>query len=72
VYAATEVLSASGDLREAAANLFGAMRRLDAMGLDFILAEPVPQVGLGRAIMDRFRKASTKPRSSARPDCMEH
>ncbi len=54
-----EILSKKGDLREAAANLFSAMRRLDRLGLDLILAEPVPEVGLGRAIMDRLRKASS-------------
>lgn len=54
-----EILSKKGDLREAAANLFSAMRRLDRLGLDLILAEPVPEIGLGRAIMDRLRKASS-------------
>jgi L-threonylcarbamoyladenylate synthase len=53
-----EVLSARGDLREAAANLFSAIRRLDGLGLDLILAESVPETGLGRAIMDRLRRAS--------------
>ncbi len=53
-----EVLSKKGDLREAAANLFSAIRRLDALSLDLILAEAVPEVGLGRAIMDRLRRAS--------------
>jgi L-threonylcarbamoyladenylate synthase len=53
-----EVLSKKGDMREAAANLFAAIRRLDAMKLDLILAEPVPEIGLGRAIMDRLRRAS--------------
>jgi L-threonylcarbamoyladenylate synthase len=53
-----EVLSAEGDLREAAANLFTAIRRLDALGLEKIIAQPVPEVGLGRAIMDRLRRAS--------------
>ncbi|MFB3884073.1 MAG: L-threonylcarbamoyladenylate synthase [Thermodesulfobacteriota bacterium] len=53
-----EVLSKKGDLREAAANLFSAIRRLDALNLDLILAEPVPEEGLGRAIMDRLRRAS--------------
>lgn len=53
-----EILSQSGDLREAASNLFGAIRRLDASGLDLILAESVPETGLGRAIMDRLRRAS--------------
>jgi len=57
-----EVLSRQGDLREAAANLFSAIRRLDVLGLDLILAEPVPETGLGRAIMDRLRRAShSKP-----------
>lgn len=53
-----EVLSKKGDLREAAANLFAAIRRLDALNLDLILAEPIPEIGLGRAIMDRLRRAS--------------
>jgi len=53
-----EVLSKKGDFREAAANLFSAIRRLDALNLDLILAEAVPEVGLGRAIMDRLRRAS--------------
>lgn len=53
-----EILSEKGDLREAAANLFSAMRRLDGSGLDVIFAESVPEVGLGRAIMDRLRRAS--------------
>jgi len=53
-----EVLSKKGELREAAANLFSAIRRLDALNLDLIVAEPVPEVGLGRAIMDRLRRAS--------------
>ncbi|MGQ9646841.1 MAG: L-threonylcarbamoyladenylate synthase [Thermodesulfobacteriota bacterium] len=57
-FAQIEVLSEKGDLREAAANLFSAIRRLDRSGLDLILAEPVPEVGLGRAIMDRLRRAS--------------
>jgi L-threonylcarbamoyladenylate synthase len=57
-YDAIEVLSPTGDLREAAANLFAAMRRLDAAGLDVIVATEVPEVGLGRAINDRLRRAS--------------
>ena len=53
-----EVLSKKGDLREAAASLFAAIRRLDALSLDLIFAETVPEIGLGRAIMDRLRRAS--------------
>ena len=53
-----ELLSATGDLREAATHLFAALRRLDEAGLDQIIAEPVPETGLGVAIMDRLRKAA--------------
>jgi L-threonylcarbamoyladenylate synthase len=53
-----EVLSKKGDIREAAANLFAAIRRLDALNLDLIVAEPISEIGLGRAIMDRLRRAS--------------
>lgn len=53
-----EFLSRSGDLREAAANLYGAMRRLDEAGLDLIIAEALPESGIGAAIMERLRKAA--------------
>lgn len=53
-YAVVEVLSASGDLREVARNLFAALRRLDALGLDRLYAEPCEEQGLGLAIMDRL------------------
>jgi L-threonylcarbamoyladenylate synthase len=54
-----EQLSARQDLREAAARLFAAMRRLDEAGLDLIVAEEVPEAGLGLAIMDRLRRAAS-------------
>jgi len=54
----TEFLSPSGDLREAAANLYGSMRRLDEAGLDLIIAEALPESGIGAAIMERLRKAA--------------
>lgn len=54
------VLSSEGDLREAAKNLFAAMRYLDGKHLKLILAEPVPEIGLGRAINDRLRRASVR------------
>jgi L-threonylcarbamoyladenylate synthase len=50
-------LSASGDLAEAAANLFGHLHRLDAMGGPIAVA-PVPDHGLGRAINDRLSRAA--------------
>jgi L-threonylcarbamoyladenylate synthase len=57
-FACVEVLSGSGDLREAAATLFGAMRRLDDRHLDLILARLVPHEGLGMAINDRLSRAA--------------
>ncbi len=57
-YAAIETLSPSGDLREAAANLFRALRRLDSLSLDRIIARPLAEKGLGAAIMDRLRRCS--------------
>jgi L-threonylcarbamoyladenylate synthase len=64
-YEAVEVLSAKGDLQEAAAGLFAALHRLDAMGLDVILAIKVPDTGLGMAINDRLRRAAHVGRDAA-------
>lgn len=58
LYANVEVLSASGDLREAAANFFAALRRLDEAGLDAIIANRFPDEGLGRALNDRLSRAA--------------
>ncbi|WP_193176233.1 L-threonylcarbamoyladenylate synthase [Oricola nitratireducens] len=52
------VLSATGDLVEAAANLFDYMGRLDASGAACIAVEPIPEHGLGEAINDRLRRAA--------------
>jgi L-threonylcarbamoyladenylate synthase len=57
-YAATEILAPDGSAETAAARLFAALRRLDAAGLDLILAEPCDEAGLGHAIMDRLRRAA--------------
>jgi L-threonylcarbamoyladenylate synthase len=59
-FASKQTFSPSRDLREAAANLFRHLRELDAAGLDLIVAEEVPEVGLGVAIMDRLRRAATR------------
>jgi L-threonylcarbamoyladenylate synthase len=56
-----EVLSpGKGKLAEAAVRFFFAMRALDTEGIDAIVAEPVSDVGLGSAIMDRLRRAAAK------------
>ncbi|HRX37929.1 MAG TPA: L-threonylcarbamoyladenylate synthase [Parvularculaceae bacterium] len=55
-------LSESGDLREAAANLFAHLRALDALcaeeKLNAIAVAPIPDEGLGEAINDRLRRAA--------------
>ncbi|WP_122072598.1 L-threonylcarbamoyladenylate synthase [Pseudophaeobacter sp. EL27] len=56
-------LSDTGDLGEAAANLFGHLHRLDALGLPIAVA-PIPETGLGVAINDRLRRAAA-PRDAA-------
>ena len=57
--AAVMNLSARGDLAEAAANLFGYLRALDAKRARRIAVMPVPADGLGEAINDRLRRAAT-------------
>jgi L-threonylcarbamoyladenylate synthase len=59
-YAETRVLSESGDLREAAGRLFETLHELDGLNLARIDAGPVPERGLGTAIMDRLRRASAR------------
>lgn len=54
------ILSPSGRLEEAAQNLFSGLRLLDKMPVAVILAEPVPDIGLGKAINDRLRRASAR------------
>ena len=56
-------LSRTGDLAEAAANLFAMLRRLDRPAFPRIAVMPIPEQGLGRAINDRLRRAAA-PRGS--------
>jgi L-threonylcarbamoyladenylate synthase len=56
--AAVMNLSARGDLNEAAANLFGYLRALDAKATATIAVMPIPSHGLGEAINDRLRRAA--------------
>lgn len=51
-------LSPSGDLAEAAANLFAFLRALDATGAETIAVAPIPHEGLGEAIRDRLARAA--------------
>ncbi len=59
-------LSASGDLLEAAANLFAMLRALDRPEFCRIAVFPIPDTGLGEAINDRLhRAAAPRPGDSA-------
>jgi L-threonylcarbamoyladenylate synthase len=51
-------LSKSGDLNEAAANLFKMLHELDDASPDVIAIAPIPEAGLGEAINDRLRRAA--------------
>jgi L-threonylcarbamoyladenylate synthase len=55
-----EVLSASGDITEAAKNLYAALHHLDQLKLDVIIAERFPEEGLGKTINDRLGRAIKK------------
>ncbi|WP_135079213.1 L-threonylcarbamoyladenylate synthase [Terasakiella sp. SH-1] len=59
---ATLNLSPSGNLNEAAANLFAMMRELDREGYQRMAVSPIPNTGLGLAINDRLIRAAA-PRS---------
>ncbi len=50
-------LSSTGDLKEAAANLFAMIRSLDGPPFSAIAVMTIPETGLGRAINDRLRRA---------------
>jgi len=54
------ILSPTGNLEEAAKHLFGNLRELDKKNIDIILAEEVPDIGLGKAINDRLRRAAAE------------
>ena len=54
----TRNLSPSGDLREAARNLFAMLHELDALGAPTIAVAPIPHTGLGEAINDRLQRAA--------------
>ncbi len=52
------VLSPTGEISEAAKNLFAALRALDGLDVDLIVGELLPETGLGRAVNDRLRRAA--------------
>jgi len=54
------ILSATGNMEEAAQHLFSALRAFDKLPVDVVLTELVPELGLGRAINDRLRRAASE------------
>ncbi len=60
IFKEVKVLSPKKDLKEAAANFFSFLYELDKKNYQAIYVEPVPEEGLGRAIMDRIKRASYK------------
>ena len=59
-FGAVEVLSKTGDLREAAANVFAALRRLDEGAWTQLYAELLPEEGLGAAVNERLGRAAAR------------
>ncbi len=55
-----EILSKNSDLKEAAANLYAALHKLDKMNLDIIIAQEFPDQELGKSINDRLLRATKK------------
>ncbi|MDP5157759.1 MAG: L-threonylcarbamoyladenylate synthase [Flaviramulus sp.] len=51
-------LSKNSDLSEAASNLYNALHELDDQNLDIIIAEKLPDYGLGKSINDRLKRAT--------------
>lgn len=59
-YKVIEILTSDCDLKKYAVNLFAAMHKLEESDVECIVAEAVPEFGIGIAIMDRLRKAAYK------------
>lgn len=57
-YKTVVFLSEKQDLKEAAVNLFKALHQLEESDVEYIIAEPLPETGIGIAIMDRLKKAA--------------
>lgn len=62
-HAPTLNLSLKGDLKEAAANLFAYLKSLDKENIQSIAVAPIPETGIGLAINDRLKRATTSPQA---------
>ncbi|MBL7472018.1 L-threonylcarbamoyladenylate synthase [Robertkochia sediminum] len=59
-HALYRILSPEGDAREAASKLYGMMHELDELGLDLIIAQLLPEEGVGASVNDRMTRAASK------------
>lgn len=59
-YKVVEILTSDCDLKKYAVNLFEAMHKFEESDVEYIVVEPVPEYGIGIAVMDRLRKAAYK------------
>ncbi len=66
-FAVIEQVSQSNDVAEIGQRLFAALWRLDQIDLDLILIDSCEETGLGRAIMDRLRRATFRARANRPP-----
>jgi L-threonylcarbamoyladenylate synthase len=57
-FTVVQSLSEERDLAEAAARLFSLLREFDRLPIEIIYVEPVPEIGVGKAIMNRLRRAA--------------
>tara|TARA_B100000795_G_scaffold260357_1_gene236157 strand:+ start:8707 stop:9669 length:963 start_codon:yes stop_codon:yes gene_type:complete len=55
------ILSKNNDLKEAASKLYAALHELDHLSLDIIIAEKMPEIGLGNSMNDRLQRATFRP-----------
>ena len=60
--AGIELIPLGGDASTQARGLYAALRKVDDLGCDVVLATPPPLLGLGAALLDRLQKAAG-PRS---------
>lgn len=57
-YKIIEYLTQNGNLKEAAVNFFAILHKLEEADVECIVIEPVPETSIGKAIMERMRKAA--------------
>ena len=69
-YQIVELLTENKNLKTCAVNLFAAIHRLEESDVAYILAEPVPEEGIGIAIMDKLRKAAYRYQDFTSPSLL--